>query len=87
MIPEEVIVTIQTDSGSFAADFSLPTAISMEKFTGLLLEALKKRDVRQFGSWKGLKLYRKGFLLRESKTLADYCVWDGSILTVRENQR
>lgn len=86
MVPEQAIVTIQNDSGSFAMDMELPTTVSIESYKDLLLEALKRRDIHQFGVWKDIKLYLGGVSLKDGKALADYSVWDGSILKVREKR-
>lgn len=87
MVPEYVIVTLQTESGIDLGDFQLPTAVSTEKIGALLLDGLRKQFYQQLGNWKKLELCRQGFPLENKKTLADHGIWDGSILTVREGAK
>ena len=84
MTPDKVIVTIQTASGQCWGDYELPANIPLDKFRGLLLDALIQRAPQQFSSWSGrdLTLSFEGKRIPEGDTLAAHGVWDGSYVTV-----
>lgn len=84
MAPEQVIVTIQTESGSFSGDYELPANIPAGRLSKLLLEALVQRSPQQFGHWKGLELVCGGSVLSEKETLTSRSIWDGSVVNIRE---
>ena len=83
MVPEYVIVTLQTHSGSFLDDFRVPSKITVEKLILLLKQALQEK----MDTSVSLQLCLQGYLLSEENTLADYGIWDGSILTVKEAEQ
>lgn len=82
MIPDYVIVTIQTEAGTFLGDFQLPTAVSIGKIGAVLGEHLS-----ECSGWTETELCWRGFPLETDRTLADHGIWDGSIITVREGTR
>lgn len=87
MVPDYVIVTVQTESGTFLGDFQLPTAVPVGKIAALLREGLRKQLYGQIGSWEKMELCWRGFPLVKEKTLADHGIWDGNIITVREGTK
>lgn len=89
MVPEKVIVTIETASGQFLGDYELPAAVPVKVFKPLLLDALKQCAPEQF---RGFEPNQMGlFLCEEDRaeriaewgTLADCGAWDGSRLMLR----
>lgn len=84
MTPNQVIVTLQTQSGQFSADYELPSALPVSKLSALLLNVLEQQYPQLFGRWKSLQIILNGTALKENDTLAARNVWDGSILSLRE---
>ena len=84
MVPNQVIVTLQTDSGSFCGDYELPARMKTEKLGRQLLEVLKQQYVNRFGNWENLQFVWNGSKLNDTDTLSEQGIWDGSILTIRE---
>lgn len=84
MTPESFIVTLRTPTGGFEGDYELPANLPAERLIQLLLESLAQQEPRRFGSWQGLGLAWNGQKLRDGDTLADWGIWDGSILTIEE---
>ena len=84
MHPEQVIVTLHTESGQFEADYELPASLKAEKLNKLLLTTLAQQNPQQFGSWQGLRLYHNGAPLPDHCSLADRSLWDGSGLMIRK---
>lgn len=80
MVPEYVIVTLQSESGTFWGDYRLPTGVPIGTLYPLLTQALEDR--LENGTVTGLSA--GGYILADTRTLADHAIWDGSILTVRE---
>lgn len=84
MMPDSVIVTLRTASGSFEADYELPANVPVERLAQLLLEGLAEQAPKRFGGWKGLRLHFEGRPLADGDTLSAQGIWDGSILTMEE---
>jgi len=84
MTPDKVIVTIQTMSGQCWGDYELPANVPLNKFQGLLRDALIQHAPQQFGSWGGQELCLSfdGKQIPGQDTLAAHGVWDGSYVTV-----
>lgn len=84
MTPDKVTVTIQTVSGQCWGDYELPANVPLDKFRGLLLDALIQRTSQQFSGWagRGLTLSFEGKQIPGGDTLAAHGVWDGSYVTV-----
>ncbi|MBE6974260.1 MAG: hypothetical protein E7436_02050 [Ruminococcaceae bacterium] len=83
MVPEYVIVTLQSENGAFLGDYRLPTGVPIGTLYPLLTQALETQ--LENGTVAGLSA--GGYSLSETQTLADHAIWDGSILTVREVAR
>lgn len=84
MTPDKVTVTVQTTSGQCWGDYEMPANVPLDKFRGLLLDALIQRAPQQFGPWagRGLTLSFEGKRIPGGDTLAAHGVWDGSYVTV-----
>lgn len=80
MIPEYVTVTLQSERGASFGDYRMPADVPVQRLYPLLAQALRME-------LKGAEvcgLCCRGCALAESRTLADYGIWDGSILTIKE---
>ena len=84
MTPDKVIVTVQTASGQCWGDYELPANVPLDKFQGLLLDALIQHAPQQFSSWagRGLALSFQGRQIPGQDTLSAHGVWDGSYVAV-----
>ncbi|GHU38906.1 hypothetical protein FACS1894105_13290 [Clostridia bacterium] len=74
---ENVIVTVVCDNREF--DMELPAKAKFAQLRSVIAEALVRKGVRVSG---GAKFTSNGYLLKDSDTLFDTGVWDGSYLTV-----
>lgn len=81
---ESAIVTIRNTSGSFEKDMELPTNLAVRALSARLLEVLHAMDDTIFGSFNDLVLMSDGCVLDPEKNLDELCIWDGSVITVRQ---
>lgn len=84
MTPNQVVVTLQVESGQYAADYELPATLPVSKLSDLLLSVLVQQHPQLFGRWKRLRFIWNGAALKGNDTLAALGIWDGSILHIGE---
>lgn len=88
MIPDRVIVTIQSADGKFHGDYELPANVPVKMFKEQLISGLALlapqaiEPCRRLGA--GLFVKEQGRLERipDEDTLAAHGVWDGSFVSV-----
>ena len=81
MTPDRTIVTLEGPAG-FKEDFELPLTLPLGRWKDQLLELLRQTDARMFDGWNDVRLKIGDMTLQSHDTLAEYAVWDGSILKV-----
>ncbi len=74
------VVTIRIESFHWQKDMELPTKMSIKNLAPMILEMLKDYDPDLFDSVSSLLFFHDGKKLNEEASLADYNIWDGSIL-------
>ena len=88
MIPDRVIVTIQSADGKFHGDYELPANVPVKMFKEQLISGLAKQAPQVFEPClelgAGIFVEEGGRLLRipDEDTLASHGVWDGSFVSV-----
>ena len=88
MIPDRVIVTIQSADGTCRGDYELPAGVAVKQFKSQLISGLARQNPQVFGpcleSGAGLFVEEEGQLLRipDEDTLAAHGIWDGSFVSV-----
>ena len=88
MIPDRVIVTIQSADGKFHGDYELPANVPVKMFKEQLISGLALLAPQAFEPcrrlWAGLFVKEQGRLERipDEDTLAAHGVWDGSFVSV-----
>ncbi len=76
------IVTIMTKDKTWQADMELPAGMRLKNVAVKVLDTLKAMDEGRFGRVHKLRFEHETKLLNEEATLADYQIWDGSILYI-----
>lgn len=79
---EYAIVTLTTPDGSWKQDFELPVQIKIRELEKKLLSVLQNQVPNGFGDARRVYIKSGNQILDEEKTLAEYQIWDGSILVV-----
>jgi uncharacterized ubiquitin-like protein YukD len=74
---DNVIVTVVCNSREY--DMELPANIKVEQLKPVVFEALKRKGLTLSGD---IVLKNNGSLLKDSDTLFNAGVWDGSYITV-----
>ena len=88
MIPDRVIVTIQSADGKFHGDYELPANVPVKMFKEQLISGLALLAPQAFETCRimgaGLFVKEQGKLERipDEDTLAAHGVWDGSFVSV-----
>src|SRR5699024_1215602 len=88
MIPDRVIVTIQSADGKFHGDYELPANVPVKMFKEQLISGLALLAPQAFEPCRilgaGLFVKEQGKLERipDEDTLAAHGVWDGSFVSV-----
>lgn len=79
---EYAIVTIRTKDGTWEADMELPAKMKLKDVALKVLDTIKAMDEARFGELHKLRFVYGDKLLNEEATLADYQIWDGSIVSL-----
>lgn len=74
------LVTVMNKKNGWSVDMELPAKLKIRELIPKLLDALKQYDERQFGELQTIGLATNGKRIQESASLADYDLWDGSII-------
>lgn len=77
---EYAIVTVRTKDGGWEADMELPAKMKVKNVAAKVLDTVKAMDERRFGTLHSLRLIYDEKTLNGEATLADYQIWDGSIV-------
>lgn len=79
---EYAIVTVRTKDGSWESDMELPARMKLKNVASKVLDTLKAMDERRFGTLHSLQFVYENKTLNGEATLADYQIWDGSIVSI-----
>lgn len=79
---EYAIVTIRTEDGIWEADMELPAKMKLKNVAVKVLDTIKALDENRFAAVHKLYFKFGQKRLNEEATLADYQIWDGSILII-----
>ena len=79
---EYVIVTVRTKDGAWEADMELPAKMKLKNVAIKVLDTVKALDADRFEALHKLRFWHENRILHEEATLADYQIWDGSILVM-----
>ena len=74
------IVTVRILKLNWQKDMELPSKMSIKNLAPLVLEMLKNYDISTFRDFSVLEFVFNGKKLNGEASLADYMIWDGSIL-------
>lgn len=77
---EYAIVTVRTQDGAWEADMELPVKMKLRIVAVKVLDTIKALDAERFEAMHKLYFKHENRILHEEATLADYQIWDGSIL-------
>lgn len=79
---EYVMVTLETSDKSFSADFELPGELPISQFAEQLAETLNE-IASSSARWRNpIQLKKGNTVLDVDRSLSDYGLWDGSIITI-----
>lgn len=79
---EYAIVTVRTKDGTWEADMELPAKMKLKSVAIKVLDTVKALDADRFEAMHKLHFRHENRILHEEATLADYQIWDGSILVI-----
>lgn len=77
---EYAIVTIRTKDGTWEADMELPAKMKLKNVALKVLDTIKAMDENRFGMLHKVQFIHENKVLNEEATLADYGIWDGSVV-------
>ena len=77
---EYAIVTIKTKDGTWEADMELPAKMKLKNVALKVLDTIKAMYERRFEAVHKLRFIYEDKVLNEEAALADYQIWDGSIV-------
>lgn len=77
---EYAIVTVRTRDGAWEADMELPVKMKLKNLAVKVLDTIKAMDQGRFEAFHKLRFSDGKKVLNEEASLADYQIWDGSIL-------
>ena len=81
---EEVIVTVNISDPASSYDMEIPSFLSIGELKKKLLETLRLMDARKYAGFNNIELFFHGRRLDDGATPAQYGIWDGSIVTVKQ---
>lgn len=79
---EYAIVTVRTTDGTWEADMELPAHMKLKLVAAKVLDTIKALDEKRFEAVFKLHFIYEKKRLNEEAALADYDIWDGSILFI-----
>lgn len=79
---ENVIVTLRIQPANRQLDVELPAFAPVGQLRQQLLDVLSQADPVGFARVSYIRLQKDGAELEEDRSLAQYGIWDGSILDV-----
>lgn len=74
------IITIKTKDGTWEADMEIPAKMKLKNVALKVLDTIKAMDESRFEAVHKLRFIYENKVLNEEATLADYQIWDGSIV-------
>ena len=80
---EYALVTVRAEKMHWQADMELPARMKIRELTVQILETLKLHDEERFYHVSEIGQFYEEKKLHLDATLADYGIWDGSILDIR----
>lgn len=80
---ERAVVTVDVSQKKYQIDMELPVKMPIGVLSGRILEVLKMRDEDLFQDVSQIQLIYQNKALYEKASLAEYGLWDGSILTAQ----
>lgn len=79
---EYAIITVKTRDGTWEADMELPARMKLRDVALKVLDTVKAMDENRFGALHKLRFVYENKVLNDEATLADYGIWDGSIVSL-----
>lgn len=79
---EYALVTVRAEKMHWQADMELPARMKIRELTVQILETLKLHEEERFYHVSEIGLFYEEKKLHLDATLADYGIWDGSILDI-----
>ncbi len=80
---ESAMVTARVEKMSWQIDMELPAKMRIKELVMEMLETLKMYDEERFCQISEISLFHEQKKLHMDATLADYQIWDGSIIDIR----
>ncbi|MCI8946827.1 MAG: hypothetical protein HFI91_07140 [Lachnospiraceae bacterium] len=80
---EYALVTVRAEKMHWQADMELPARMKIRELAVQILETLKLHDEERFYHVSEISLFYQDKKLHMDASLADYMIWDGSILDIR----
>ncbi len=81
---EYAIVTVRTKDGAWEADMELPAKMKLKNVAVKVLDTIKAMDQSRVEAFHKLRFSDGERMLKEEASLADYQLWDGSILLISQ---
>lgn len=76
------LITLRTKDNSWEKDLELPAKMKLKNVARKVLDTIKAMDESRFADIYRLRFTYETKVLNEEATLADYQIWDGSILYI-----
>lgn len=80
---EYALVTVRLEKMRWQIDMELPAKMKIKELVIKILETLKMYDEERFYHISQISLFHGEKKLHTDASLADYQIWDGSIIDVR----
>ncbi len=80
---EYALVTVRAEQMHWQTDMELPAWMKIRELVVKILETLKMFDEERFFQVSEISLYYGQKKLHMDASLADYQIWDGSIIDIR----
>ena len=80
---EYALVTVRAEKMHWQADMELPARMKIKELAVRILETLKLYEEERFCHVSEISLFHEQKKLHKDAALADYGIWDGSILEIR----
>lgn len=80
---EYALVTIRVEKMHWQIDMELPSRMKIKELVVKILETLKLYDEERFYHISEISLFHEQKKLHRDAALADYQIWDGSILDIK----
>lgn len=80
---EYALVTVRVEKMNWQTDMELPAKMRIRELVAKILETLKMYDEERFCQISEISLFYEQKKLHMDAALADYQIWDGSIIDIR----